>query len=509
VQLLEKVRFIQRVDCPSIVLPIIGGDGNYYVEHFAGQREDTRFFDGSRLNKFLASGKIWSTGWKFECSQKESPYRWRLLDRSKPEDLAVITTAEGTLPHVMPPSPFALPGANAPSEAAPSADAPAAAPTTAAPAADSPAITATADCTCSVCGLPSLGLAVCSDCSAVVDILGTVHFSPVVAVGGAAAAVAAADASAAAAGQWPTPDAGVNAARPLFSSASGVQPLPICASADGEGPPGLLGPPRPGATPPVAAASALPIASAVPLPDGQTSHLPCASAMPLPSTTPPSSQQPLSKALGKQKMVPAEEAAAAVQAAAELAAAVVSTEYEQRLVETNKRHHVEIEALREENARQSERSCAVEDESQHLREQLDEACSQIELMTKASGNAKFYCLYTESQRALNNERRAHKVHDDFLTQQLQRATERVEALLAERELERFEGRHASDVVTDSMIGEGEALREQLTTKAAARKTLAGASAAPTTKLTSRHVNRLAEHMYTHCRYKWHESVAIC
>jgi len=139
------------------VLPIIGGDGNYYVEHFAGQREDTRFFDGSRLNKFLASGKIWSTGWKFECSQKESPYRWRLLDRSKPEDLAVITTAEGTLPHVMPPSPFALPGANAPSEAAPSADAPAAAPTTAAPAADSPAITATADCTCSVCGLPSLG----------------------------------------------------------------------------------------------------------------------------------------------------------------------------------------------------------------------------------------------------------------------------------------------------------------------------------------------------------------
>ena len=60
-----------------------------------------------------------------------------------------------------------------------------------------------------------------------------------------------------------------------------------------------------------------------------------------------------------------------------------------------------------------------------------------------------------------------------------------------------------------MIGEGEALREQLTTKAAARKTLAGASAAPTTKLTSRHVNRLAEHMYTHCRCKWHESVAIC
>jgi hypothetical protein len=45
-----------------------------------------------------------------------------------------------------------------------------------------------------------------------------------------------------------------------------------------------------------------------------------------------------------------------------------------------------------------------------------------------------------------------------------------------------------------MLDEGECLREQLTTKAAARKTLAGVSAVPQTELTRQRVNQLTQHI---------------
>ncbi|KOO35924.1 hypothetical protein Ctob_015561, partial [Chrysochromulina tobinii] len=158
------------------------------------------------------------------------------------------------------------------------------------------------------------------------------------------------------------------------------------------------------------------------------------------------------------------------------------------------RQHEHSECQRRENESLRERSCTVEDESQHLRELLDESHSQIEMMKKQSANVKNFCRAMNLEKDLEHERLARQVNNDLLKEQLQRATERIEELLKERERERFEGRHASEVVTDVMIDEGECLREQLTTKAAARKTLAGASAVPQTELTLRRVNQLAQHI---------------
>ena len=55
-------------------------------------------------------------------------------------------------------------------------------------------------------------------------------------------------------------------------------------------------------------------------------------------------------------------------------------------------------------------------------------------------------------------------------------------------------RHASQVMPQSMVLEGEELRAKLTTKASARVALAGASVEPATELTPQHVNRLAQHV---------------
>ena len=35
-QLLQKVRWLQRVDDPAVVLPVVGGEGSYVVDHFCG-----------------------------------------------------------------------------------------------------------------------------------------------------------------------------------------------------------------------------------------------------------------------------------------------------------------------------------------------------------------------------------------------------------------------------------------------------------------------------------------
>ena len=246
----------------------------------------------------------------------------------------------------------------------------------------------------------------------------------------------------------------------------------------------------------LAAVAAIPITTAVLLPNGPIGHLPRATAVP---------------ALSAGSMVSAEEALTAVMEAAKLTFQVydgVMHEHIERHRRENESlreeiaqqhehiecHRRENESLREQNESLRERSCTVEDESQHLRELLAESYSQIEMMKKQSVNAKNFCLVMDLRKDLQHQRLARQVNNDLLKEQLQRATERIEELLKERERERFEGRHASEIVTDMMIDEGECLREQLTTKAKARKTLAGASAVPQTELTPQHVNRLAQHI---------------
>jgi hypothetical protein len=138
----------------------------------------------------------------------------------------------------------------------------------------------------------------------------------------------------------------------------------------------------------LAAAAAIPIA----IPIG---HLPRATAVP---------------ALSEGSMVSAEEALNAVMEAAKL----TSQAYDAVLQEDSERHRLETESLREEIAQQHEqserhrreneslreRSCAVEDESQHLRELLAESHSQIEMMKKQSVNAKNFGLVLDLRKDL-------------------------------------------------------------------------------------------------------------
>ena len=85
-QLQQKLQWIQRVDAPDIVLPIIGGDGAYFEKTFAWRRDDTRLFDGSRLNQLLTKGFIKSNGKPVSFYHPDgSSYMWQRLD-AEPHD---------------------------------------------------------------------------------------------------------------------------------------------------------------------------------------------------------------------------------------------------------------------------------------------------------------------------------------------------------------------------------------------------------------------------------------
>ena len=49
-QLLQRVQWLQCVETEECV-PVVGGDGDYFVKKFACAREDMQAFDGSRLNE--------------------------------------------------------------------------------------------------------------------------------------------------------------------------------------------------------------------------------------------------------------------------------------------------------------------------------------------------------------------------------------------------------------------------------------------------------------------------
>jgi hypothetical protein len=122
-QLLQRVQWLQRVDTGELV-PVIGGDGEYFVNEFAAARADTKFFDGLRLNQFLEKGWLWSNSDKaYEYTQKGCTARWRLL---------ADPPAGAYLPSVALPSPFA---ATAPPTVPPP---PTATPPTATPPTDMP-----------------------------------------------------------------------------------------------------------------------------------------------------------------------------------------------------------------------------------------------------------------------------------------------------------------------------------------------------------------------------------
>ena len=80
-QRLERVVWLQRVGTDHL-LPIVGGDGEFYVKNFVGpkHREDTQLFDGKRLQHFIKHGWVWSTTKSAEFGQKGTNIRWRRLD---------------------------------------------------------------------------------------------------------------------------------------------------------------------------------------------------------------------------------------------------------------------------------------------------------------------------------------------------------------------------------------------------------------------------------------------
>ena len=80
-QRLECVVWLRRVGSEHL-LPIIGGDGEFYVQNFVGphHHEDTRLFDSKRLQHFMKHGWVWSTTQSYEFGQKGTNVRWRRCD---------------------------------------------------------------------------------------------------------------------------------------------------------------------------------------------------------------------------------------------------------------------------------------------------------------------------------------------------------------------------------------------------------------------------------------------
>ena len=102
-QLLQRVQWLQCVETEECV-PVVGGDGDYFVKKFACAREDMQAFDGSRLNQLLNKGWLWRHGEQSNIytQKSNSSLRWKRLDEP-PAD------ASSLLPSVPLPSPYALP----------------------------------------------------------------------------------------------------------------------------------------------------------------------------------------------------------------------------------------------------------------------------------------------------------------------------------------------------------------------------------------------------------------
>ena len=199
-------------------------------------------------------------------------------------------------------------------------------------------------------------------------------------------------------------------------------------------------------------------------------------------------------------MVHAAQAAAAIQLATE----VTALSYETTIEGIKQDHRTETTELRAENAKLRDQNCELQDDLQELQDHFDDSREELATMEKALHNSRTEIAMLETEkpnvqnfvRAMTAERRlkGEQLSVELLRQQLSVAHERIEAVLKEQAKERRETRHASEAISQVCIEEGSALREQLTTKASARKTLSGASAEPMTELTPQHVNRLAQHI---------------
>ena len=102
-QLLERVVWLERVDTGEL-LPIIGGEGTFYVDNFCGKldsRADTHSFvgHGSRLNTFMNNGYVHSTTRSYEFGQRGSNVRWLRRDLgfvpSNPEQHGLLDIQSG------------------------------------------------------------------------------------------------------------------------------------------------------------------------------------------------------------------------------------------------------------------------------------------------------------------------------------------------------------------------------------------------------------------------------
>ena len=80
-QLLQRVQWLQCVETEECV-PVVGGDGDYFVKKFACAREDMQAFDGSRLNQLLNKGWLWRHGEQSNIytQKSNSSLRWKRLD---------------------------------------------------------------------------------------------------------------------------------------------------------------------------------------------------------------------------------------------------------------------------------------------------------------------------------------------------------------------------------------------------------------------------------------------
>ena len=184
-----------------------------------------------------------------------------------------------------------------------------------------------------------------------------------------------------------------------------------------------------------------------------------------------------------QPMVSLSQASLAVQLAAERTAKTYEAELEAQR-EQQVRASEQIEALRIQVQQERSRACTLEDELTWFRDTLEESHTELALLKSESSNARNFLIGMQKEAALESERSAKQQ----LEAQLLKANARIASLLDP------DDRHASQVMPQSMVLEGEELRAKLTTKASARVALAGASVELATELTPQHVNRLAQHV---------------
>ena len=88
-QLLERVHWLQQPKSGEL-LPLIGGDGGHYVEHFCGQqyRPDTRHFKSTRLNSLTNKGWLLSANVRcteYRCKGQRVGDGWRVADVAPPD----------------------------------------------------------------------------------------------------------------------------------------------------------------------------------------------------------------------------------------------------------------------------------------------------------------------------------------------------------------------------------------------------------------------------------------